>query len=145
MAMKMTVTNSQGFEFPAGEYILKLTKIDPPEEQEFDDRKSMRSTWYFTVVEVIDTEAEDDDEVMGKELRKYITIPENGMTPRSNLRQYTEALLGRKLEPGVGIIHGGGRSEFFRTKHGHDQVDEAAKGDEADNDIFHGRNGLWKW
>lgn len=101
MAMKMTVTNTQGFEFPAGEYILKLTKVDPPEEQEFEDRKSMRSTWYFTVVEVIDTEAEDDDEVMGKELRKYITIPENGMTPRSNLRQYTEALLGRKLEPGV--------------------------------------------
>lgn len=101
MAMKMTVNNSTGFEFPAGEYVLKLTKVDPPEEQEFDDRKSMRSTWYFTVVDVIDTEAESDDEVMNKELRKYISIPENGMTPRSNLRLYTEALLGRKLEPGT--------------------------------------------
>jgi len=99
----MTVSNETGFTFPFGEYILKFTKADPPEEREFDGQKQLRSTWYFTVVEVIDTEAERDDEVLGKELRKYITIPANGMTPNSNLRKYTEALLGRKLDPDVDV------------------------------------------
>ena len=46
----------------------------------------------------------------------------------------------RELKPVVGIVHGRSRSEFFRTKHGHDEVDEAAEGDEADDDGFHGEN-----
>jgi hypothetical protein len=41
------------------------------------------------------------------------------------------------LEPGVGIIHDGGWSEFFREQHSHDQVGEAKKGDEADDEGFH--------
>ena len=100
MAMKMTVTNSTGFEFPFGDYILKLTKIDPPEQQTYDGKASVRTTFYFTVVEVVDSEAENEEDVLNKELRSYVTIPENGLTPRSKLRQYTEALLGRKLIPG---------------------------------------------
>jgi hypothetical protein len=43
------------------------------------------------------------------------------------------------LEPGVGIVHGGGRSEIFRAEHGDDQVDEEGDGEEADEDDFHGR------
>jgi hypothetical protein len=35
-----------------------------------------------------------------------------------------------------------GRSEFFRAQHGYDQVNEAAEGDETDDDVFHGTTGL---
>jgi hypothetical protein len=34
------------------------------------------------------------------------------------------------------------RSEFFRAQHSYDQVNEAAKCDKADNDVFHGKTGL---
>lgn len=33
-------------------------------------------------------------------------------------------------------------SEFFRTKHRHEQVGEQSDGDEPDEDRFHGRSGL---
>jgi len=33
-------------------------------------------------------------------------------------------------------------SEFFWAQHSYDQVNEAAKCDKADNDVFHGKTGL---
>jgi hypothetical protein len=41
------------------------------------------------------------------------------------------------LEPGSGIVHGGGRLKIFRAKHGDDEIGEAGEGDQADDDDFH--------
>ncbi len=41
----------------------------------------------------------------------------------------------RELEPGVGRVH----LEFLRSQHGEEQVDEEGEGDEADDEVFHGR------
>jgi hypothetical protein len=39
-------------------------------------------------------------------------------------------------------VTGGLGSEFFRAEHGDDEVDERGEGDEADEDVFHGGEGV---
>ncbi len=39
----------------------------------------------------------------------------------------------------VGGMHDEVRSEFFRANHRHEEVDEEGKGDQPDDEIFHGR------
>jgi hypothetical protein len=103
VATTLTVSNSSGFEFPFGNYVVECTKIDPPEERDFNGKKSVRTTFYFKVVEVIDTDADKDEDVLDKELRSYVTIPSGHLGPRTKLRKYAEALLNQKFEEGEDI------------------------------------------
>jgi hypothetical protein len=52
---------------------------------------------------------------------------------RGNVTQWVTSSDGRRT--------GKGRagSELFRAEHGDDEIDEQAEGDEADEDVFHGR------
>ncbi len=83
---------------PMGLYVMQLTDIFDAGQSQFADNNGVfnqQAKWVCTIVEVIDTEADDPDELIGTTYTKYTN---QNMAKKANMRKFTEAFLGRDLD-----------------------------------------------
>lgn len=97
------VSNRAGFRLcPPGTYLVELVGIDEEENPQYERPTAV---FRFRVLRVLKLESDDPNdqdaaaEWVGREIRAWVGIPQ-ALTPRTTMRKYVEALLGRPLEEG---------------------------------------------
>lgn len=86
-----TVTNQSGT--PAGTYVVRLTDMQPETHDQYGDQVK----WVFTIKQVIDCDAVDPDEWLGKEIWRFTSV---SMGTKAKMRAFAEGILGRALDEG---------------------------------------------
>lgn len=83
---------------PMGLYIMQLDDLLDAGTSQFADNNGVyneQAKWVCTIVEVIDSEADDEDALIGT---KWIKYTNQNMGKKANMRKFTEAFLGRELD-----------------------------------------------
>ncbi len=94
-------TNTDAYETPpAGVYLFALKGLERGIQGAAEYGGGERCKWVFSIDKIIDTNEPDEaDAYLGEEFWAFTSYPAR-LGPKTKMRQYVEALLGRALDEG---------------------------------------------